>query len=92
MEENAKSLSEIEKHEIMMRLENEDKKEDQIRAMAWFALWGVLLYPVGIVISDLFDLGTAASLLADIAPTYFISIAGLLAAFFGAEAYKKKNH
>ena len=31
--------------ERMMRLENEDKKQDAQRYMAWFALWGMLLYP-----------------------------------------------
>jgi hypothetical protein len=75
--------------ERLTRLENEDKKEDQIRAMAWFALWGMLLYPIGIIISIAFGLETAGNLLSDIAPTYFVAIAGLVAAFFGAQAYSK---
>lgn len=75
--------------ERLTRLENEDKKEDQIRAMAWFALWGMLLYPIGIIVSIAFGLETAGNLLSDIAPTYFVAIAGLVAAFFGAQAYSK---
>ena len=39
----AKEIAEFE-HKRKMQ-ENEDAKEDQIRQMAWFALWGMLLYP-----------------------------------------------
>lgn len=71
------------------RWKNEDAKEDQIRKMAWFALIGLLLYPVGIFVTSFFGLDTAAQLISDIAPTYFVAIAGLVAAFFGAQAYTK---
>lgn len=73
----------------MMRLENEDKKEDAQRRMAWFALIGLLVYPAGIVIADLIGYETTGQLLADIAPTYFVAVAGLVGAFFGAQAYTK---
>ena len=73
----------------MMRAENENKKEDQIRRMAWFALWGMLLYPIGIFVADTVGYETTGQLLADIAPTYFVAIAGLVGAFFGAQAYQK---
>ena len=76
------------KHKQALR-ENEDKKEDQIRAMAWFALWGMLLYPVLILVTSYFDVNGAAEIIGDIAPTYFVAIAGLVAAFFGAQAYSK---
>jgi hypothetical protein len=36
---------EFEMDQKLMRLENEDKKEDAQRNMAWFALFGMLLYP-----------------------------------------------
>jgi hypothetical protein len=85
----AKELAEFE-HKRRM-LDNEDKKEDQIRAMAWFALWGMLLYPLMILATSFFDVGDAATIIGDIAPTYFVAIAGLVAAFFGATAYMKKN-
>lgn len=80
---------ELAKHERMLKIENDDKKEDQIRSMAWFALWGMLLYPLGIILSGVFGLNSAADLLSDIAPTYFVAISALVATFFGAEAYKK---
>ena len=67
-----------------------DSQRDAIRKMAWFALFGLLLYPFGIFMTSLFGLDTAAELIADIAPTYFASIAVLVSAFFGADALKKK--
>lgn len=82
---------ELAKHERMLKIENDDKKEDQIRAMAWFALLGMLFYPLSIMLCDLIGIDKGADLLADIAPTYFVAIAGLVAAFFGSEAYKKKG-
>ena len=45
-EEMAQAERLMELEQDRARFENEDKKEDQIRAMAWFALWGMLLYPV----------------------------------------------
>lgn len=83
----AKEIAEFEHREKMR--ENEDKKEDQIRSMAWFALWGMLLYPITIIATSFFGQETAAKLVSDIAPTYFVAIAGLVAAFFGAQAYTK---
>jgi FtsH-binding integral membrane protein len=82
---------EFELEREMMRAENEDKKEDQIRRMAWFALWGLLVYPVGIVVTDIlpFSFESTSQLLADIAPTYFVSVSALVGAFFGAQAYQK---
>ena len=83
----AKEIAEFEHRKKMQ--ENEDKKEDQIRAMAWFALWGMLLYPVLIMITSVLGIEGAAQIVGDIAPTYFVAIAGLVAAFFGAQAYSK---
>lgn len=71
------------------KMEDEDAQRDSIRKMAWFALFGLLLYPFGIFCADLFGMSTAAGLIADIAPTYFASIAVLVSAFFGASALKK---
>tara|TARA_R100000030_G_scaffold96923_1_gene85495 strand:- start:318 stop:647 length:330 start_codon:yes stop_codon:yes gene_type:complete len=72
-------------------LEDQDAQRDAIRKMTWFALGGMLLYPIGIVIADLIGYETTGQLLADIAPTYFVAIAGLVAAFFGADALKSKK-
>ena len=82
---------EFEMDQKLMRLENEDKKEDAQRNMAWFALFGMLLYPSLVVISVLIGLEKAATVLGDMAPTYFVSVAAIVAAFFGKEAYVKSK-
>ena len=71
-------------------MEDADAQRDAIRKMAWFSLAGLLVYPLGIAVTSLLGLDTAAGLIADIAPTYFASIAVLVSAFFGADALKKK--
>jgi len=70
-------------------LEDKDAQRDAIRKMAWFALFGLLVYPIGIAITSAFGMENASGLIADIAPTYFASIAVLVSAFFGADALKK---
>lgn len=70
-------------------LEDKDAQRDAIRKMAWFSLVGLLVYPLGIAITTILGLETAANLIADIAPTYFASIAVLVSAFFGADALRK---
>ena len=54
--------------------------------MAWFALFGMLLYPSLVVISVFMNIDKAASVLGDMAPTYFVSVAAIVAAFFGKVA------
>ena len=83
---------EMAKAERMIQIENDDKKQDAQRGMAWFALFGMLLYPLAIILSSLLGLETASGLLKDIAPTYFVSVAAIVAAFYakeGLEGFKK---
>ena len=68
-------------------LEDADAQRDAMRKMTWFALWGMLLYPVTIVIASWLNVDDAAAIIGDIAPTYFVAISALVAAFFGANAY-----
>ena len=84
----AKEIAQFE-HE-QAKMENEDKKQDAQRHMAWFALWGMLLYPFAVVLAEWIGLVKASSILGDMAPTYFVAVAGIVAAFFGAQAYAKK--
>jgi len=84
-------LALIELEDRRRKMLDDDAQRDSIRKMAWFALFGLLLYPIGILVCDLLGLATAAGLIADIAPTYFASIAVLVSAFFGASALTKKG-
>ena len=74
----------------MMRLENEDKKQDAQRNMAWFALFGMLLYPFPVVLAQFLGLEQAAKILGDMASVYFVSVAAIVAAFYGSQALNKK--
>ena len=76
--------------ERMIDLENRDQKADAQCHMAWYALSGMLLYPVCVVISVIAGIDTAAKILGDMASVYFISVAGIVAAFFGAQALATK--
>ena len=87
------SQEEMEMHLEFRRkeLEDQDAQRDAIRKMAWFARWGMLIYPIGIVVADIIGYETTGQLLADIAPTYFVAISALVAAFFGADALVKRK-
>ena len=81
---------ELDMDERMMRLDNEDKKQDAQRNMAWFALGGMLLYPFAVVLAQLIGLEQAAKILGDMASVYFVSVAAIVAAFYGSQALSKK--
>lgn len=78
--------------EQMIMLENEDKKQDAQRNMAWFALAGMLLYPFAVVLATWLGLEQAAKILGDMAATYFVSVAAIVAAFYGKEAFVARNN
>jgi|TARA_B110000908_G_scaffold155215_1_gene193211 hypothetical protein len=71
-------------------LEDADAMRDAQRNMAWFALCGMLLYPFAVVLADGVGLDQASKILGDMAATYFVSVAAIVAAFFGTQAYTKK--
>lgn len=72
-------------------LEDNDAMRDAQRQMTWFALFGLLLYPFAVVLASLVGLDEAQKTLGSMAPTYFVAVAGIVAAFFGAQAYSKKQ-
>ena len=73
------------------RLEDEDAMRDAQRNMAWFALFGMLLYPASVVFSSFLGLEQASKTLGDMAPTYFVSVAAIVAAFYAKEAMGTKK-
>ena len=81
---------EFEMEEKLMRMENEDKKQDAQRNMAWYALSGMLLYPFAVVVAQWLGLEQAAKILGDMASVYFVSVAAIVAAFYGSQALNKK--
>ena len=78
-------------HEIMLedrrrRMEDADAKRDAQRRMTWFALSGMVSYPLAILGASLLGYGDAASLIADIAAVYIVAVSGVTAAYFGFNA------
>ena len=72
-------------------LEDADAMRDAQRNMTWFALGGLLLYPFAVVLASMVGLDQAQETLGDMAPTYFVAVAGIVAAFFGTQAMGKKK-
>ena len=72
-------------------LEDADAMRDAQRSMTWFALFGLLLYPFAVVLADFIGLDGASKILGDMAATYFVSVAAIVAAFFGGQAYSAKK-
>lgn len=72
-------------------LDDQDAMRDAQRKMAWFALGGMLLYPFAVIIANLVGLDGASKILGDMAATYFVSVAAIVAAFFGTQAYSKSK-
>lgn len=87
------SQKEMEMHLEFKRkaLEDADAMRDAQRNMAWFALFGMLLYPFAVVAASLMGLNTAADTLGSMAPTYFVSVAAIVAAFYAKEAMGSKK-
>lgn len=85
-----------EEHEMYLEfkrkeLEDADAMRDAQRNMTWFALFGLLLYPFAVVLADFIGLDGASKILGDMAATYFVSVAAIVAAFFGGQAYSQKK-
>ncbi|HBA57507.1 MAG TPA: hypothetical protein DCZ37_06545 [Alteromonas macleodii] len=76
--------------EKLQALEIANEKADAQKNMCWFALFGMLLYPALIVSTSFLKLDQAASILGDIASVYFVSTAGVIAAFFGTQMFSKR--
>jgi small-conductance mechanosensitive channel len=73
------------------RLDDEDAHRDQTRKMAWFSLWGMLLYPLGVVLTGYLGLEQASSIIGSMASIYFVSVAGVVSVFMGVSQLAKKD-
>jgi hypothetical protein len=73
------------------QIDDEDSKRDQQRKMVWFALIGMLIYPLTIIITAIAGLTEATAGLTSIAGVYFIAVSAIVGAFFGFTNTKKKD-
>ena len=75
----------------LTRLDNEDRRDDQHRRMAWFALSGLVIYPLLVIFTDYVQLDKASQLISDMSSIYFPSMSVIVMALFGASAYKDRK-
>lgn len=64
-------------------MEDADAKRDAQRQMAWFSLMGMLVFPFGVVLTEYLGLPNASTLLSSMSNIYYVSIAAIVAAYYG---------
>ena len=77
-----------EEREIMLddrrrQMLDADAKRDAQRRMAWFSLTGMLLFPFGVVFTEWMELPRASEMLSSMSNIYYVSIAAIVAAYYG---------
>ena len=80
--------AEMQKMEHMIEFENKDKKEDQLRQMAWAAMGSMIIF-TGILFSPIVSIDKLNALGA-VLQMFYLAQAGVVATFFGANAYVSK--
>jgi hypothetical protein len=60
-----------------------DQKRDSQRKMAWFSLTGMLVFPLGVVFTEWMQLSNASNLLSSMSNIYYVSIAAIVASYYG---------
>tara|TARA_Y100000361_G_scaffold151360_1_gene168656 strand:- start:1094 stop:1429 length:336 start_codon:yes stop_codon:yes gene_type:complete len=86
------SDEELAMSERLQQLELLNEKADAQRNMCWLALLGMLLYPSLVVICDFLNLDKAADILGAMSSIYYVSVAGLVSVWFGAQAWTKSQN
>jgi hypothetical protein len=83
------SDEEMLKAEKMIELENKDKKEDQLRQMAWVAMLSMVAFTIALFLPFLSVERLTA--LDNLLSMFYIAQAGVVATFFGSQAYMSKQ-
>ena len=84
------SDAEIARSERMIRIQNNDAKDDQIRKMAWVAIISLVGLIGLVLIPDLIPLSRLTTLQA-LLSTYTISVVGVVATFMATSAWKSSK-
>lgn len=79
------SLKELDIAERVLEIELREEKADTQRRMAWVALWSMVIFTCVLFLPIISDSRIAS--LADLFGLFYISIAGILGAFFGVQAW-----
>lgn len=73
----------------MIDIENKDKKEDQLRLMAWVAMMSMIVFTFLVFLP--FVSNERLTALDNLLQMFYIAQAGVVATFFGANAYMSKS-
>lgn len=79
---------ELETEKTERDIKNADKKEAQQRRMAWIAMWSMIVF-TGVLFTPLISVERVDSLSA-LFSMFYIAQAGVIATFFGSQAYLNK--
>lgn len=93
---NGNGVIDPEEREIMLedlrrKMDDADAKRDAQRKMAWFSLTGMLVFPFGVVFTEWMDLPNASNLLSSMSNIYYVSIAAIVAAYYGFTNMSKSD-
>ena len=83
------SDEEIARAERLAELENKDRKEDQLRQMAWVAMGSMVFFTIALFLPFLSVERLTA--LDNLLSMFYIAQAGVVATFFGSSAYMSKS-
>lgn len=83
------SNSDIKKTQDIIEIENQDKKEDQQRRMAWIAMVSMILF-TALLFLPWIDIERLEAI-DNILSMFYIAQAGVVATFFGSQAYMSKS-
>jgi len=80
---------ELAQAERIIQIENADKKEDQLRLMAWVAMLSMVVFTI-VLFLPIIDTDRVAAL-DNLLQMFYIAQAGVVATFFGSTAYMSRS-
>jgi hypothetical protein len=83
------SENDIKKTQEILEIENKDKKEDQQRRMAWMAMVSMVFF-TALLFLPWIDIERIQAI-DNIMSMFYIAQAGVVATFYGSQAYINKN-
>ena len=86
---NVECSDDISRAARMIEIENKDRKEDQLRQMAWVAMLSMVFFTIALFLPFLSVERLAA--LDNLLSMFYIAQAGIVATFFGSSAYMSRS-
>jgi hypothetical protein len=83
------SENDIKTKQELIEIDNQDKKEDQQRRMAWLAMGSMVIF-TALLYTPLVSIERLQAI-GNILGMFYIAQAGVVATFFGSQAYLSKS-